>query len=309
MLHMPVFRFRMFASLMFLTTLLLSEAGAQLVWNQKMQKYSAILPLTLEDDVYRVRAKPPEGVKPSDINCDIGITGTVLTDQRGTSAGEAGEKVVSGLMGHDRIDVQFSDRVFTGYHNLVGDRIIQKYDLDCGINVKYQNLKKVAQVEIRVGYVLPSGDIEGLTWSKLNRKLRQFDQNLDKCANCKRDIANLQSERNQLANTNVDNHVQEMRIKARMTGISTQIRRLDDFASREDEFRRDLAAFKSVNEYLKTKVNGCQVFVHFHYNGKTLPVDIDDLKRSHVRPLQVFEETKDPIKHPQAADSDQAAGE
>lgn len=291
-----------------LAILLASHASAQLAWNQKMDRYSAILPLTLEDDVYRVRAKPPEGVTPSDINCDIGITGTVLTDQRGTSEGDPGQKVLSGLQGHDRIDVQFSDRVFTGYHTLAGDRIIHKYDLDCGINIKYQNMKKVAQVEIRVGYVLPSGDIEGLTWAKLSRKLRQFDQNLDKCANCKRDINSLQNERSRLANSNPENNVQQMRIQARMTGIATQIRRLDNFANREDEFRRDMAAFKSIEEYLKTKVTGCQVYVHFHHDGKTLPVDIDDLKRSHVRPLQVFEETKDPIKNPDAANSRPAAG-
>src|SRR4051794_6688625 len=91
-LAMSCIRYRALASVILLIALLVTSASAQLVWNQKMEKYSAILPLTLEDDVYRVRAKPPEGVAPSDINCDIGITGTVLTDQRGTSAGETGEK-------------------------------------------------------------------------------------------------------------------------------------------------------------------------------------------------------------------------
>ncbi|MEX2308134.1 MAG: hypothetical protein WD738_11105, partial [Pirellulales bacterium] len=64
----------------------------------------------------------------------------------------------------------------------------------------------------------------------------------------------------------------------------------------QEEFRRDLDAFVSIEEYLKTKVHGCQVFVHFHHDGKTLPVDIDDLKRSRVRPIQVFEYGKDPVR-------------
>lgn len=274
-----------------------TEASAQLVWNQKMDTYSAILPLTLDNDVNRIRAKPPEGIAPREIFCDIGITGTVLTDQRGTSAAEPAEKVVRGLMAHDNIDVHFSDRVFTGYHTLVRDRIIQRYDFDCGINLKYENKKKVAQVEIRVGYVLPSGDIEGLTWAKLLRKKRLYAQNLAKCARYRRDIASLRQEWNALERSHIDNNVQQMRVSARKTGISRQINRLTKFTSREDEFRRDLAAFTSLDEYLKTKVIGCQVFVHFHYDGETLPVDLDELKRSRVRPIQVFEVTKDPIKN------------
>src|SRR3954471_21442564 len=126
-----------------LLTLSVTEASAQLAYQQKMDKYSAILPMTLDNDVYRVRCKPPEGLAPRDINCDVGITGTVLTDQRGTSSSDPGQKVVSALRTYDNIDVQFADRVFTGYHNLVGDRIIRKYDLDCGINVKYENKVKV----------------------------------------------------------------------------------------------------------------------------------------------------------------------
>ena len=185
------------AAIVILPSLLVTAASAQLVWNTKMDKFSAILPLTLEEDVYRVRAKPPEGVSPLDINCDIGITGTVLTDQRGTSAGDPGQKVLSSLRHYDDIDVEFSDRVFTGYHTYTGDRIIQKYDLACGINVQYENKKKVAQLEIRVGYVLPSGDREGLTWSKLRRKVRQLDQNISKCENCSNAIDDLIAQRSQ----------------------------------------------------------------------------------------------------------------
>ena len=273
------------------------EVQAQLVYQQEMDKYSAILPLTLDQNVYRVRAKPPTGVMPVDINCDIGITGTVLTDQRGTSASDSGEKVLGGVMHKDSIDVLFSDRVFTGHRTLRGDRIVQKFDFDCGINVKYQNKKKVAQLEIRVGYILPSGDIEGLTWSKLNRKRRIYSQNLQKCARYRRDIQNLESERSSLASTSAENNVQQMRMNARLSGIARTIDRLTKFVSREDEFRRDLQAFASLEEYLKTKVNGTQVYVHFHHDGQTLPVDVEDLKRSRVRPVQVFEEGKDPIKN------------
>jgi len=279
-----------------LISVLVAEARAQLVWDMEMDTYSAILPLTLEENVYRIRAKSPEGIAPLDINCDIGITGTVLTDQRGTSAGEPGEKVLGSLMHKDTVDVMFSDRVYTGHRTRVGDRIIQKYDFDCGINVKYLNKKKVAQVEIRVGYVLPSGDVEGLTWAKIRRKQRLLGQNIARCARCERDIAGLESERSSLVNSGADNQVQVMRINARLTGIQRQIDRLAKFHSQEDEFRRDLAAFTGLEEYLKTKVNGCQVYVHFHHSGKALPVDIAELKRSRIRPVQVFEEGKDPIK-------------
>jgi hypothetical protein len=278
-----------------LASLLAAEAGAQLVWQQAMDKYSAILPLTLDNSVYRIRAKPPEGIRPQEVNCDIGITGTVLTDQRGTSANEPGEKVVSGLLELDDIDVQFTDRVFTGYHNIVGDRIIRKYDFDCGINVKYENKKKVAQVELRVGYVLPSGDIEGLTWAKLRRKQRIFAQNIRKCDQCIRDIHELEAEARHWQ-TAGGNNVQRTLVQARLAGINRKIQTKQRFASRKEEYARDLAAFASITEYLKTKVNGCQIYVHFHYNGDTLPVDIDELKRSRVRPIQVFEYHKDPIR-------------
>lgn len=278
------------------------DSRAQLVWNQKMEQHSAILPLTLDNDVYRIRAKPPVGIKPFDIHCDIGITDTVLTDQRGTSAGESGQKVASSLLSRDNLDVHFTDRVFTGHHTLPGDRIIEKYDFDCGINIKYQNKKNVAQVEIRLGYILPSGDIEGLTWAKLRRKQRQYTQNLARCARCKADIAGLQNEYRALS-TSGGNEVQQSRAQARMSGINRQIDRLSRFASREGEFQRDLAAFVSLDEYLKTKVNGCQVFVHFHHDGKTLPVDIDELKRNRVRPIQVFEVSKDPILSSESPES------
>jgi hypothetical protein len=281
-----------------LFTVIGTEAAAQLVWDERMEKYSAVLPLSLNDDVYRIRAKPPVGVEPLDVHCDIGITGTTLTDQRGTSASDTGEKVVGGLFHKDKIDVMFTDRVFSGHHTLRGDRIIQKYDFDCGINIKYQNKKKVAQVEIRVGYVLPSGDVEGLTWAKIRRKQRLLGQNIARCERCERDISSLQSERSSLSSINPETNVHQMRINARLTGIARQIDRLSRFQSREEEFRRDLAAFASLEEYLKTKVNGTHVFVHFHYDGETLPVDIDELKRARIRPVRVFEETKDPIKNP-----------
>ena len=144
--HRDLFRVVTFV---LMASMFAAKASAQLVWNQEMDKYSAILPLTLDNNVYRVRAKPPEGVEPRDIICEIGITGTVLTDQRGTSASDPGEKVVSDLRNYDDIDVQFADRVFTGNRDYVGNRIVQKYDFDCGINIKYQTKAKVAQVEIR----------------------------------------------------------------------------------------------------------------------------------------------------------------
>jgi hypothetical protein len=40
-----------------------------------------------------------------------------------------------------------------------------------------------------------------------------------------------------------------------------------------------------------------------------LPVDIDDLRRSRIRPIQVFEEGKDPIKNRQASRASQVAAE
>ena len=116
--------------------------------------------------------------------------------------------MASELRTYDNIDVQFSDRVFTGYHNLEGDRIIHKYDFDCGINIKYQNKLKVAQVEIRLGYVLPSGDIEGLTWAKLIRKQRQLGQNINRCEQCRQDINDLTSQRSNLLSVNPNNAVQ-----------------------------------------------------------------------------------------------------
>lgn len=290
-------RFFLFALLSFFSVM---EASAQLVYQQKMDNYSAILPMTLDNDVYRVRCKPPEGVAPHDINCDVGITGTVLTDQRGTSTSDPAQKVATGLRGHDRIDVQFADRVFTDKHDLAGNRIIRKNDFDCGINIKYENKAKVAQLEIRIGYILPSGDIEGLTWAKLARKRRAFAQNIALCNRCQNEIANLETERANLQSSDADNAVQRSLIHARLTGINHMIDRKSKYADRKDEFERDLAAFTSIEEYLKTKVIGCQVFVHFHHNNETLPVDVEELKRSRLRPIQVFELAKDPIRKVQS---------
>jgi len=82
---------------------------------------------------------------------------------------------------------------------------------------------------------------------------------------------------------------------ARISALEKKAARLQKFASREDEFRRDLAAFRSIEEYLKTKIHGCQVYVHFHYNGDILAADLDELKRIRVKPIQVFAESNDPI--------------
>jgi hypothetical protein len=276
---------------------LFSDATGQLVYQQKMEKHSAILPLTLDNDVYRIRAKPPSGVSVRDIKCDVGITGTMLNDQRGTSAVDPGEKVVGDLWSRDDIDVYFTDRVNTDLRDLAGNRIIGIYNFDCGINIKYKNLNKVAQLEIRPGYVLPSGDIEGLTWMKIRRKKRLYEQNIAKCGVYRQDIANLQAEYNAIAGQGA-NAVERTRIAARMSGIQRLIRRRELYVSREQSFRADLAAFVTIEEYLKTKVNGCQIFVHFHHDGNTLAVDVDDLKRSRIRPIQVFEYAKDPIRHP-----------
>jgi hypothetical protein len=248
------YRLAQFALFVLLTLFFISEASSQLVYQQKMDKYSAILPMTLDNDVDRVRCKPPEGVKPSDINCDVGITGTVLTDQRGTSSSDAGQKVAAGLRGNDRIDVQFADRVFTDNHDIAGNRILRKNDFDCGINIRYENKVKIAQLEIRIGYILPSGDIEGLTWAKLARKRRQFAQNIATCNRCQNEIANLESERANLQNSGSDNAVQRTLIQARLTGINHMIDRKSKYADRKDEFDRDLVAFTSLEEYLKTKV-------------------------------------------------------
>jgi hypothetical protein len=282
------------ATLILLAAALAADARAQLVWNQEMKEYSAVLPLTLDENVYRIRAKPPEGVPVQDILCDIGITGTVLTDKRGTSGTDDGEKIASGLMEHDDIDVYFTDRVYTGNHDYVGNRIIQKYDLDCGINIKYQTKLKIAQVEIRLGYVLPSGDVEGLTWAKLRRKQRIYRQNITKCGIAHRDIAAIERQCSYLASSG-DNNVERTVNAAKIASLRRTIERKQKFASREDEFKRDLAAFLSLDEYLKTKVNGCQVFIHFHHDGKTLPADIAELKRQHIRPIQVFDVASDPI--------------
>lgn len=280
-----------------LTLLLGSGVHGQIVWQQKMDKYSAILPLTLDNDVYRIRCKPPQDVKPSDINCDIGITGTVLTDQRGTSAGEEGQKVLSGLLSNDDIDVQFADRVFTDNHDYVGNRILSRNDFDCGINIKYQNKLKVAQVEIRLGYVLPSGDREGLTWAKLARKKRVFADNIAKCDRYAAEIDDLQGQRSSLMSVSPENATEYNIVQARLSGISRKIDQKSRFVGRKENYQRDLAAFLSLEEYLKTKINGSQVYIHFHYNKDTLPVDIEDLKRSRVRPIQVFELAKDPVRN------------
>ena len=286
-------RFRCIAAVMLLM-LFAVDTNAQLVWNQSMDKYSAIVPLTLDNNVVRVRAKPPAGITVQEINCDIGITGTVLTDQRGTSAGDAGEKVLSSLQEYDDIDVQFSDRVYTGNRDYVGNRVIRKYDFDCGINIKYQTKLKIAQLEIRVGYVLPSGDVEGLTWSKLRRKQRIYNQNIAKCGVWRNDIADLRSQCSYLLSS-AENDVERTVNQAKAASLQRKIDRMSRFVAREDEFRRDLAAFRSLDEYLKTKIHGCQVYVHFHHNGETLPVDIDELKRSRVRPIQVFEYGKERV--------------
>jgi hypothetical protein len=145
--------------------------------------------------------------------------------------------------------------------------------------------------------VLPSGDIEGLTWAKLRRKERIYRQNLVRCERCKVDLADLEQQRSLLIAARPEHQVQQIQIQAHLSGIARSINRLSKIVSREAEFKRDLTAFASLHEYLKTKVNGCQVYVHFHHNGGTLPVDIDDLKRSRVRPIQVFEVAKDPIKN------------
>lgn len=277
-----------------ITFIFIGEANGQLVWNQEMDKYSAILPLTLDNNVYRVRAKPPKDVTPQEINCEIGITGTVLTDQRGTSAVEPAEKVLSSLQEYDDIDVQFTDRVYTGNRDYAGNRIIEKYDFDCGINVKYQTKLKIAQLEIRVGYVLPSGDVEGLTWSKIRRKQRIYRSNIAKCGIQRREIADLQAQCSHLASS-AGNHVERTVNYAKIASLERSIDRKQKFVAREDQFKRDLAAFASLDEYLKTKIHGCHVYVHFHHNGKTLAVDLDELKRSRVRPIQVFEPSRDPV--------------
>jgi hypothetical protein len=200
-------------------------------------------------------------------------------------------------MGHDDIDVQFADRVYTGNRDWVGNRMIDKKAFDCGINIKYANLKKVAQLEIRVGYVLPSGDIEGLTWAKLRRKQRQLVRNIAKCCQYQREITSMIAQQQRLASSGT-NMVERTVNAVKIDSLSRTINRYQRFTSRHDEFKSDLAAFAGLNEYLKTKIHGCQVYVHFHHAGKTLPVDLAELKRSRIRPIQVFEYAKDPIQHP-----------
>ena len=56
-----------FECVVLLSSFFATEAAGQLVYQQKLDKYSAILPLTLDDDVYRVRCKPPDGVAPRDV--------------------------------------------------------------------------------------------------------------------------------------------------------------------------------------------------------------------------------------------------
>src|SRR5688572_27975935 len=112
-------------------SLLVVDAAAQLVFQQEMKKQSAILPLTLDNDVYRIRAKPPAGIEVRDIKCDIGITGTMLNDQRGTSAVDPGQKVVGDLWSRDDIDVYFTDRVNSDRRDSNANRIIDIYSFDC----------------------------------------------------------------------------------------------------------------------------------------------------------------------------------
>ena len=197
-------------------------------------------------------------------------------------------------MEYDDIDVYFSDRVFSGNRDYTGNRIIDHHDFDCGINIKYQTKVKVAQVEIRIGYILPSGDVEGLTWAKLRRKQRIYRQNINKCGIAKREIDDLERQSTYLANAG-SNYVERGSNDMKISSLQKKIERKHRFIAREDEFRRDLAAFINLEEYLKTKVNGCHVYVHFHHDGKTLPVDIDELKRARIRPIQVFDIANDPI--------------
>lgn len=96
----------------------------------------------------------------------------------------------------------------------------------------------------------------------------------------------------------IDNAVERALATARINSISNKIRNRRKFVQRRAEFERDLAAFTSMEEYLKTKIHGCLIFVHFHHDGETLPVDVGELKRSRIRPVQVFEYGKDPIQNP-----------
>lgn len=51
--------------LVFLLFFLLDQpATAQLSWDENMEKFSVVLSMTLDNNVYRVRAKPPKGVAP-----------------------------------------------------------------------------------------------------------------------------------------------------------------------------------------------------------------------------------------------------
>ena len=121
-----------------------------------------------------------------------------------------------------------------------------------------------------------------------------MEQNLAKCDRCRNEIADLEEECEMLESSG-SNNVERMVIASRISNRRRQIARKLKFVDREEEFRRDLAAFDSLEEYLKTKIHGCQVYVHFQHDGNTLPVDLDELKRSRVRPIQVFEYGKDPI--------------
>jgi hypothetical protein len=136
-----------------------------------------------------------------------------------------------------------------------------------------------------------------LTWAKIARKKRQLTQNVATCGTYQRDIDNLVRERDQLLSTAADNAVQATLIKSRLGGISRLIDRRTKYVDRREEFERDLAAFVSIEEYLKAKLIGTQVSVRFDYKDQILPVDVDELKRNRLRPIQVFEDAKDPIKH------------
>ncbi|MFL6543959.1 MAG: hypothetical protein ACJ8LM_02100, partial [Candidatus Udaeobacter sp.] len=121
-------------------------------------------------------------------------------------------------------------------------------------------------------------------------------QDINKCERCQKDMEDLTSQRANLQAAVAANAVEKMHIISGLRGISLKMDRAAKYADRRGEFERDLAAFTSLEEYLKTKVTGCQVFVHFHHNADTLAVDVEELKRSRLRPIQVFEYAKDPVR-------------
>jgi len=267
-----------YAVTMFIATVATAIGGDE----ELMDDYSAVVPLTLEKRVMRLVAAPPEGTKPNDIMCDIGVTGTVLTNARGVPSHGDPETVIRNMVNNDKVDVLFSDRYL---HRRGGEH---KTDFYVGLKVKYLTKLKVAQVEIRGVYSLPSGDLEPLTYKGALRKRRLLRQQLNKCNSAHRACPDLREEvRGWERETQRGNNVHVAVASSQLHRSLGRLNKAERYASRIPEIERDLDAFNAIDEYLKVKIHGSAVYVRFHTRGETIPVDVGKLRKRKIIPIRV----------------------